>query len=163
MSKPLIFSSATFSFFSFALWPAVAAANARPNTPVVPVCGLFAFPVPNIDEDCDVIGNNGFELLDLTSNGGLGNDPNVKGAPALSPVISFLLASSKLLLEEAWVEAADPRLLKPPNVKLVEGGCLAASPRYKRLLELEVLDRGAFREVKAAFLLKAKSKAGVET
>ena len=163
VSKPRIFSSAAFSLFSFALWPAVAAANARPKIPVAPLCGLFAFPAPNTDEvDCGVIGNKGFESLDLTSNDGLGNAPNVKGVVALSPVDSLLLASPKLLLEETSVEADDPRLLKPPNVKLSEDGCLTTAPRLKRLLELAVLARVASMEVKEAFWLKAAPKTGVE-
>lgn len=162
VSKPLIFSSATFSLFSFALWPAAAAANARPKIPVVPVCGLFAFPTPNTDEvDCDVIGNKGFEPLDLTSNDGLGNAPNVKGVPALLPVVPLPLALPKLLLEDTSVEADDPRLLKLPNVKLLEGGCLTAVLRLKRILEL-VLAADASKEVKAALLLKVEPKTGVE-
>lgn len=88
VSKPRIFSSATVSLFSFAVWPAVAAANARPKLPVVPVRGLLAFPVPNIAEvDCDTIGNKGFESLDLTSNDGRDKVPNGKGVAALLPVV----------------------------------------------------------------------------
>ena len=163
VSKPLIFSSALFSLFSFALSPAVAAANARPKIPLVPVCGLFAFLAPNIDEvDCDVIGNTGFESLDLTSNDGLGNAPNVKCVAALSPVVSLRLASPKLLLEETSVEPEDTRLLKLPKGKLLEDGSLTAPPTLKRLLELEVLARDEFTVGKVAFLLKIVLKTGVE-
>lgn len=124
---------------------------------------MFAFPAPNVDEvDCDIIGNKGFESLDLTSNDGLGNAPNVKGEAALSPVVSLPLAPPKLLLEETSVEPEDPRLLKLPKVKLLEGDCWTAAPRLKRLLELDVLARDAFMEVKAAFLLKTVPKTGVK-
>ena len=163
VSKPLIFSSALFSLFSFALWPAVASAIAWPKIPLVPDCDLFAFLAPNIDEvDCDIIGNKGFESLDLTSNDGLGNAPNVRGVAALSLVVSLPLAPPKLLLEETSVEPEDARLLKLPKGKLLEDGCLMAPPRLKRLLELEVLARDAFMDVKAAFLLKTVPKTGVE-
>lgn len=163
VSKPRTFSSATVSLFSFAIRPAVAAANARPKLPVVPVCGLFAFLVPNTKEvDCDTIGNKGFDSLDLTSNDGIGNAPNVKGVAALLPAVSPLLVSPKLLLDETFVEADDPRLLKLPNGKLVEDGFVAAAVRLNRLLELEVLARDTAMELTAAFWLKTVPKTGVE-
>lgn len=156
VSKPRTFSSATVSLFSFAIRPAVAAANARPKLPVVPVCGLFVFLVPNTEEvDCDTIGNKGFDSLD----DGLGNAPNVA---ALLPAVSLLLVSPKLLLDETFVEADDPRLLKLPNGKLVEDGFVAAAVRLNRLLELEVLARDTAMEVTAAFWLKTVLKTGVE-
>lgn len=158
VSKPRTFSSATVSLFSFAIRPAVAAANARPKLPVVPVCGLFAFLVPNTKEvDCDTIGNKGFDSLD-----GIGNTPNVKGVAALLPAVSPLLVSPKLLLDETFVEADDPRLLKLPNGKLVEDGFVAAAVRLNRLLELEVLARDTAMELTAAFWLKTVPKTGVE-
>lgn len=158
VSKPRTFSSATVSLFSFAIRPAVAAANARPKLPVVPVCGLFAFLVPNTKEvDCDTIGNKGFDSLDLTSNDGIGNAPS-----ALLPAVALLLVSPKLLLDETFVEADDPRLLKLPNGKLVEDGFVATAVRLNRLLELEVLARDTAMEVTAAFWLKTVPKTGVE-
>ena len=78
------------------------------------------------------------------------------------PVVSLLLVSPKLLLDETFVETDDPRLLKLPNGKLVEDGCVAAALRLNRLLELEVLARDTAMEVKAAFLLKTVPKTGVE-
>lgn len=153
VSKPRTFSSATVSLFSFAIRPAVAAANARPKLPVVPVCGLFAFLVPNTEEvDCDTIGNKGLDSLDLTSN----------DVAALLPAVSLLLVSPKPLLDETFVEADDPRLLKLPNGKVVEDGCVAATLRLNTLLELEVLARGTAMEVEAAFWLKTVPKTGVE-
>lgn len=158
VSKPRTFSSATVSLFSFAIRPAVAAANARPKLPVVPVCGLFAFLVPNTEEvDCDTTGNKGFDSLDLTSNDGIGNAPS-----ALLPAVALLLVSPKLLLDETFVEADDPRWLKLPNGKLVEDGFVAAAVRLNRLLELEVLARDTAMEVTAAFWLKTVPKTGVE-
>lgn len=160
VSKPLIFSSALFSLFSFAVWPAVASANAWPKIPLAPVCAFLAFLVPNTDEvDCDIIGNKGFESLDLTSNDGLGKAPNVKGVAALLLVVSLPLAIPKLLLVETSVEPEDTKLPKLPKGKLLEDGCLTAPLRLKRLLELEVLARGAFMD---AFLLKTVPKTGVE-
>ena len=136
---------------------------ARPKFPVVPVCSLFAFPVPNNGEvDCDTIGNKGFDSLDLTSNDGFGKAPNVKGVATLLPVSSILLVSPKLLLDETFVEANDPRLLKLPNGKLVEDGCVAAALRLNKLLELEVLARDTAMEAEAAFWLKTVPKTGVE-
>lgn len=158
VSKPRTFSSATVSLFSFAIRPAVAAANARPKLPVVPVCGLFAFLVPNTKEvDCDTIGNKGFDSLDLTSNDGIGNAPS-----ALLPAVALLLVSPKLLLDETFVEADDPRWLKLPNGKLVEDGFVATAVRLNRLLELEVLARDTAMELTAAFWLKTVPKTGVE-
>ena len=78
------------------------------------------------------------------------------------PVVSPLLVSPKLLLDETLVAADDPRLLKLPNGKLVEDGCVAAALRLNRLLELEVLARDTAMEVKAAFLLRPVPKTGVE-
>ncbi len=156
VSKPLIFSSAIFSLFSFALWTPVAAANARPKIPVVPVCGLLL--TPNVAElDCDV-GNRGFEALDFTSNDGLAI-PNVKGFEALLTVVSLPLALPKVLLEGTSAEAEDPRLVKPPNVKLLEGGCLTAAPRLKSILE-PVLAVDASKELDATLLLKPDPKTG---
>lgn len=158
ISKPLIFSSANFSLFSFALWTPVAAANARPKIPVVPVCGLFTLLTPNVAElDCDV-GNRGFEALDLTSNDGLAI-PNVKGFVALLPDVSLPLALPKMLLEGTSAEAEDLRLLKPPNVKLPEGGCLTAAPRLKSILE-PVLAVDVSKELDTTLLLKPEPKTG---
>ena len=159
VSETLIFSSATFSLFSLALYPPVTAANARPKIPVAPVCGLFLSGTPNAaDVDCDVTGNRGFESLDLTSNDDFAI-PNVKGAVAMLQVAPLPLALPNRLLEDTSDAAEDFMLPKPPKVRPDEVGCSAPAIRLNSTLEL-VLVAVAFEGLCATLLLKPGPNVG---
>ena len=120
--KPLIFSSASFSLFSFA-WLSVAMANVRPK---IPDCGLFDLVEVNAEADCDIFGKRGFEtaeeLFEFPSSG-IPAVPNVK---AVALVLIPLVATDCGIIGKRGFETAEELVEFPssdgpaaPNVKAV--------------------------------------------
>ena len=140
VGKPLIFFSITWSLFSFSWWSPVAVANALPKIPAVPDSGLFIFAVLNVEEDCGIIGKRGLETeeaaLDFRSWGS-GPVPKVNDG---SLPMSLAAPTDEDSLE-VHVPGEEPKLLKLPNVRVVEETCLIESPRLQRELLLRLMKK----------------------